>query len=42
MVEICASDNLTSVLCKPRCLQGIAEHLLEMSVSRDKFGVFKC
>lgn len=38
MVEICASDNMTSVLCKPGCLQAITEHLLEISVSQAGLG----
>lgn len=33
--------DITTVLCRG-CLQGITEHLLEVSVSLDKFGVIRC
>lgn len=39
MVQICASDNMTSVLCQPGCLQVITEHLLETSVSQASLGL---
>lgn len=39
MMQICASDNMTSVLCEPGCLQATTEHLLETSVSQASLGL---